>query len=312
MEKIKGTLKLLNSDTVFNNVECEYEFDSYNGIKGGIFPNLLTNISKFRGKKFFFRNDDIVMSIYVNQITNNTIHFQTIRFKSILNESNTNGLVFFITQTELFHEQKLNIEGEELTLCWYGNFSAIEFNATKIDSNIIRKFKHIAENVLLYLQLLQTQHCKIIGYKYNKCLYIDYSQDNFKPYKYPYALTFTKEHAEQFITRFIISQFKDYLTKIIYRLISAKNAPNIEMKCVWLIFALEAIESVYNMKKRRSIKKDKNHIYFNNIVDELFPSSDLIKVYFDDHKYWKPLLLDLSKQICSFFKKYQRFRNKTR
>ena len=295
MENIKGTLKILNSDLVFNDVECEFEYDSYSGIKRGIFPDLFNKIAghlKLNGQKFIFKNDEFVMYLYINQIINFIIHFRTIRFKRNLPDSKTNNLIFFTTETELFNNQKLNVDGENLTLSWYQNFSAIEFEVMSvIDSVLIRKLKGIAIIVLLYVQLIQTHYCKMIGYKYQRLLYIDYTQDNNKPFTYRKAPSFTETHAETFIKKFSNSPYKDYLEKIIYRLISAKNALILEINFVWMIFALEAIESVYNMKKGRSVKTSaKDHIHFNNIVDNILPNNDLIKVYFKNSKYWRSLL----------------------
>ncbi len=294
MSTITGTLKSLNADSVFKNVKCEFEFDSCGGIKKGYFSNLdVFHDNLFIGKHFYFKNDELVMVIYINRIRNDVAHFQTIRLKRILDNEKTNNLIFFVTKTELFWNQKLNVEGDKLTLARYSELCTVDFEVSiNVNPTIMKRLRNTVENVLMYVQLVQTQYCKAYGYRYRNVLYIDYNSSEFKPYIYRKAETLRKEDIELFIERFSNSSFKDYLTSIVYRLISAKTNSIIDIKCVWLIFALEAIESVYNMKKGTDIKKSKEHKYFNNIVDDILPENDLIKIYYNSSNtvYWKPLL----------------------
>lgn len=293
MEIITGILKSLDSKIVFNNVRCEFEFDIHGGIKEGLFPNLLIDIDEhlLLGKHFYFKNNVIVMNIYIHRISNNNVYFQTVRFKRTLDEPNMNKLIVYVTKTELFWYQKLNIEGFELILTFYNNASAIECRCTgEPTSNTIKKIMDIIEDVLLYIQLVQLQYCKSYGFEYGKCLYIDYRNSEFKPFIYRKAKSLNKKDAELFITKFIRFQYKGYLTNIIYRLVSAKTSTILEIKYVWLIFALEAIESVYNMKKGTDIKISGKHIHFNKIVDDILPNNDLKKLYFKNGEFWKPLL----------------------
>jgi len=295
MEIIFGILKLLKNNSVYKGIKCEFEYDSYGGIKEGVFPNLYSyNILplQFGGNYFYFKNDDIVMYLYINRIRDDNAYFQTIRFKKAVQDGESHNLEFFVTETELMCGQKINIDNEKLSLTHYPGLSVIEFeNSLNMDSKRMDKFRNIVENVLLYIQLLQLEYCKVLGYRCGNRLYLVYRVREFKPFIYRETDDFKKEDAELFIGKFINSPYKDYLTKTIYRLVSANTSSNFETRYVFLISALVAIESVYNMKKGTGIRTSaKNHIHFNTIVDDIFSDNDLIKIYFNKQKHWKPLL----------------------
>jgi len=298
--EIIGNLKRINSNIIYKNVLCEYEYDEYGGIEEGKLSCIKNDKNRLEGH-YVFSNESIVMFIHLFRTypDRRIAYFETIRLKrSDVKDRDENCLVL-VTNTGLFHWQEIRIDEEKYKLAHYQNLSGIEIqNSLEIQKERMRTIRNNVEIILLYVQLVQLHYCKVFGYYYKNILYINYSDVFKKSFVYSRSELINKCDIENFVNKYYSSFSRDRIRILIDRLVYTRQAEIVEVRYSWVNYVFEGVESLFNKKYHFQ-----NYKYINEILDEWYPGHDIIKIYFkkkNGTEYWK-LLLSIYRNMLAHF-----------